>query len=83
MLTLKEISMTDTVRPDTPRGRGDHDAPHMSPVTPAEDARTIMINQISWGAVLAGVVRGLAGNPPLRDATDRTPRTHHDAARGV
>lgn len=52
--------MTDTVRSDTPRGRGDHDAPHMSPVTPAEDARTIMINQISWGAVLAGVVLTLA-----------------------
>jgi hypothetical protein len=31
----------------------------MSPVTPAEDARSIMINNISWGAVLAGVVVGL------------------------
>jgi DNA-binding CsgD family transcriptional regulator len=26
----------------------------MSPVTPAEDARTIMLNRVSWGAVLAG-----------------------------
>ncbi|MBP1807649.1 PhnA-like protein [Rubellimicrobium aerolatum] len=52
--------MTDTFHPDTPRNRDDHDAPHMSPVTPAEDARTIMINQISWGAVLAGVVLTLA-----------------------
>lgn len=32
--------MTDTVHRDTPRGRGDHDTPHISPVTPAEDART-------------------------------------------
>jgi hypothetical protein len=44
---------------DTPRQRGDLDAPHVSPVTPAEDARTIMINRISWGAVLAGVVVAL------------------------
>jgi vacuolar-type H+-ATPase subunit H len=31
----------------------------MSPVTPAEDARTIMLNKVSWGAVLAGVVVAL------------------------
>src|SRR5919112_1996232 len=48
--------MAEDIRPNTPRNRGDTDAPHMSPVTPAEDARTILINQISWGAVLAGVV---------------------------
>ena len=48
--------MTDAHHPDTPRNRGDTDAPHMSPVTPAEDARTIMLNKITWGAVLAGVV---------------------------
>ena len=46
-------------QPATPRARGDSDAPHLSPVTPAEDARTILINQISWGAVLAGVVVAL------------------------
>lgn len=45
--------------PDTPRSRGDHDAAHMSPVTPGEDARSIMLNKISWGAVLAGVVVAL------------------------
>lgn len=50
--------MTDT-RPDTPRSRGDHDAPHVTAVTPSEDARTIMINNISWGGVLAGVVAAL------------------------
>lgn len=48
--------MTDQYIPDTPRNRGDMDAPHLSPATPAEDVRTIMINKISWGAVLAGVV---------------------------
>ena len=51
--------MATTVSPDTPRSRGDDDAPHMSPVTPAEDARTMLINKISWGAVLAGVVVAL------------------------
>ncbi len=35
------------------------EAAHLSAVTPAEDARTIMINQISWGAVLAGIVMTL------------------------
>jgi hypothetical protein len=48
-----------TQQPITPRGRGDSEAPHLSPVTPAEDARTILINQISWAAVLAGVVIAL------------------------
>jgi len=51
--------MATTTHPDTPRNRGDDDAPHMSPVTPAEDARTMLINKISWGAVLAGVVVAL------------------------
>jgi len=51
--------MTDIHHPDTPRNRGDYDAPHMSPITPAEDARTILLNKISWGAVLAGVVVAL------------------------
>ena len=45
--------------PNTPRNRGDHDAPHLSPATPAEDARTILLNEIAWGAVLAGVVVAL------------------------
>jgi len=47
------------VQPDTPRNRGDYDAPHVSPVTPAEEFRTVMINRISWAAVLAGVVVAL------------------------
>jgi hypothetical protein len=43
----------------TPRALGDSDAPHMSPVTPEEDIRTIMLNRVSWAAVLAGVVAAL------------------------
>jgi hypothetical protein len=51
--------MSESYRPQTPRERGDDNAPHVSPVTSAEDLRTIMINKISWGAVLAGVVVAL------------------------
>ena len=52
--------MTDfPSHPDTPRNRGDRDAPHVSPVTPAEDARSVLLNRVSWGAVLAGVVVAL------------------------
>ena len=36
-------------QPDTPRNRGDDDAPHFSPATPAEDQRTILLNEIAWG----------------------------------
>jgi hypothetical protein len=45
--------------PSTPRNLGDYDAPHTSPVSPAEDVRTIMLNRVSWGAVFAGVVVAL------------------------
>jgi hypothetical protein len=45
-------------QPETPRNRG-YDAPHVSPVSSAEDVRTVMINRISWAAVLAGVVVAL------------------------
>ncbi len=45
--------------PDTPRSRGDKDAPHVSPVTPAEDMRTIEINRVAWEAVFAGVALAL------------------------
>src|SRR6185295_13412475 len=48
-----------TIPTDTPRSFGDKAAPHLSPVTPEEDARTVLLNRISWGAVLAGVVVGL------------------------
>ncbi|WP_342641328.1 PhnA-like protein [Rhodoligotrophos ferricapiens] len=45
--------------PTTPRSLGDHDAAHISPVTPGEDFRSVLINRVSWGAVLAGVVISL------------------------
>jgi hypothetical protein len=48
-----------TNSPDTPRNRGEYDAPHLSPATPEDDIRTIMLNRVSWGAVLAGVVVSL------------------------
>jgi hypothetical protein len=48
-----------SIQPETPRSRGDRDAPYATAVTPEEDMRTILINRISWGAVLAGVVIAL------------------------
>src|SRR5690349_14763859 len=39
----------------TPRASGQTDAPPLTPVTPGEDVRTILINRISWGAVFSGV----------------------------
>jgi hypothetical protein len=45
-----------SVDSDTPRARGVPDVPHSTPVTPDEDMRTVLINRVSWGAVLAGVV---------------------------
>jgi hypothetical protein len=51
--------MVDIHDPDTPRNRGDYDAPHLSPATPADDMRTILLNRVSWSAVLAGVVVAL------------------------
>ena len=39
--------------------RSDPDLPNVSPVSPADDARTILVNNVSWGGVLAGVVAGL------------------------
>jgi len=44
----------------TPRARGEYDAPHRSPVTPAEDFRTVAINRLTWGAVFAGIASMLA-----------------------
>ena len=37
----------------------DLDEPNLSSVSPADDARTILVNNVSWGGVLAGVVAGL------------------------
>ncbi len=49
--------MTDN--PNTPRARGESDAPHVSAIKPMDDLRTVMINNVSWGAVLAGVFLAL------------------------
>jgi hypothetical protein len=55
--------MADTLNPNAPLGRGDRDndrdAPHLTRVTPQDDARTIMINRVAWGAVFAGVAVAL------------------------
>lgn len=54
----------DNVSPNT-EGRSGHangsreNPPEVSAVTPAEDARTVLINGIAWGAVFAGVVVAL------------------------
>ncbi len=37
----------------------DSDMPRVSSVTPSEDVRTIMVHEISWGAVFAGAVMTL------------------------
>jgi hypothetical protein len=62
----------------------------MSPVSPDEDVRTIMLNKVSWAAVLAGVVAalvthlllnmfglgiGAAALSPLEGGDDGAPRT--------
>ena len=43
----------------TPRQRADLDEANLTPVSPADDARTILVNIVSWGGVLAGVAAGL------------------------
>ena len=44
---------------DRARGDGNLEDANLSPVTPADDARTVLVNNVSWGGVLAGVVAGL------------------------
>ncbi len=44
---------------NTGRGAGWQDGPQPNIVTPAEDIRTIAINNASWGAILAGVALSL------------------------
>lgn len=50
---------TNPRQPDTPRNRGNSDAPHESPITPAEDMRSNVINRVNWGAILAGTAIAL------------------------
>jgi hypothetical protein len=42
--------MAAIVHPNTPRSRGDSEAPHMSSITSAEDAWTILMNEVFGGA---------------------------------
>jgi len=51
--------MAETRQSEMLRDRNDYESADISSVTPAEDVRTIMINRISWGAVLAGMVVAL------------------------
>jgi hypothetical protein len=46
-------------RSDTPRTASNRDAALLVPATPLEDARTILINRVAWGAIIAGVVIAL------------------------
>jgi len=49
-----------TTPPPTPRNRGDHEAFHVSTVTPLEDIRTVVINRVAWGAVFSGVAMAIS-----------------------
>lgn len=37
----------------------DRDVPNVSAISASDDVRTIMLNQVSWGAVIAGAIIGL------------------------
>jgi len=77
--------MAEVYSTDTRRRNGDTDAPRMSPVTPAEDMRTILINGVPWTAVLARIWRtnggcradGPHGAEPAAERTDRTKMGRH------
>lgn len=58
MATVTETTPV-TARPGPDRLRGDRDLPQTSMVSPAEDLRTVALNQISWGAVFAGATAAL------------------------
>lgn len=81
----------ENVSPNTERRspNGSHeDAPEVSAVTPAEDARTVLINGIAWGAVFAGVAVAMVAQVLLNmvglgigaGAVDPTSATNPDAS---
>lgn len=45
-----------------PAKEGVYSTPGMSAVTPEEDMRTVLLNRVSWGAVLAGAVISLTAH---------------------
>ena len=53
------MSDISSATPHGSRSLGEGDTANLSPVSPADDARTILVNNVSWGGVLAGVVAGL------------------------
>ncbi len=55
----------------------DRDIPHVSSVSPSEDVRTIMVHEISWGAVFAGAVMMLGAAAYLEHGWRRC-RPGHD-----
>ncbi|WP_449409992.1 PhnA-like protein [Methylobacterium komagatae] len=52
-------TISDPARGSGARPLHDRDLPQTSMVTPAEDLRTVALNQISWGAVFAGATAAL------------------------
>ena len=71
----------------TPRGRTD--LPHATTVTTAEDARTVLINHISWSAVFAGVAVALVTTLLLNmlglgiGVSNITPSSHDNPGAGT
>jgi hypothetical protein len=47
---------------NVPRKEGVYDAPNSSGLAPGDDVRTVLLNKVSWGAVLAGVVVSLVAH---------------------
>ena len=47
---------------NVPRKEGVYDAPNLSGLAPGDDVRTVLLNKVSWGAVLAGVVVSLVAH---------------------
>jgi hypothetical protein len=45
--------------PEVARPNEGRNPPQVSEVAPADDVRTIMLNQVSWGAVFAGAAIAL------------------------
>jgi hypothetical protein len=54
---LRATNMTSTSEAN--RSAADRPAPQVSAISATDDVRTIMLNEISWGAVFAGAVIGL------------------------
>jgi hypothetical protein len=54
---LRATNMTSTS--EASRSAADRPAPQVSAISATDDVRTIMLNEISWGAVFAGAVIGL------------------------